>query len=80
LKGRVPAELSTLTERELQVLRHIARGLSNDEIARALYLGQATVKTYVNRLLAKLDLRSRVQAVVLAYETGLIRPGERANG
>ena len=75
--GSTPTELAALTERELEVLRHVARGLSNDEIAQALYLSQATVKTHINRLLAKLDLRGRVQAVVLAYETGLIRPGDK---
>jgi len=75
--GGVPAELSKLTERELDVFRHIARGLPNDEIARALFITEATVKTHVNRLLAKLGLRGRVQAVVLAYETGLVRPGDQ---
>jgi len=77
---KVPAELSTLTERELQVLRLVARGMSNDEIARAMFLGRATVKTYLNRLLSKLHLHGRVQAVVLAYETGLIQPGDEAVG
>lgn len=67
--------LADLTERELEVLRHMARGLSNMEIAQQLYLGEATVKTHVGRVLTKLDLRDRVQAVVVAYESGLIVPG-----
>jgi DNA-binding NarL/FixJ family response regulator len=71
-------ELTPLTPRELEVLTLMGRGLSNAELARELTLSEATVKTHVARIFAKLSLRDRAQAVVLAYETGLVSPGEGA--
>lgn len=71
-------ELNQLSHRELEVLKLVTRGLSNSEIATALHLSEATVKTHVGHILDKLELRDRVQAVVLAYESGVVLPGTPA--
>lgn len=71
-----PRAAPPLTAREAEIVRHVARGLSNAEIGRELFLSEATVKTYVSRLLMRLGVRDRVQLTVLAYETGIVHPGE----
>ncbi len=72
-----PPDLGALSERELDVLKLIARGGSNAQIAGELFISEATVKTHIGRIFSKLDLRDRAQAVVIAYESGLVRPGSR---
>jgi DNA-binding NarL/FixJ family response regulator len=72
-----PPELAELTDRELEILTLVGRGLANPEIARTLFISLATVKSHIRHILQKLNLRDRVQAVVLAYESGLVTPGAR---
>jgi DNA-binding NarL/FixJ family response regulator len=72
-RARAPVRLDVLTPREREVLTHVARGLSNDELAEALLLSPLTAKTHVSRILTKLHARDRAQLVVIAYETGLVR-------
>jgi len=76
--GETPPGLAELSERERQVFEHLAGGLSNADIARAMFVSEATVKTHINRLFAKLGVRDRVQAVIFAYESGFVSAGPRA--
>ncbi|MEV0120888.1 response regulator transcription factor [Streptomyces sp. NPDC050703] len=76
-EGEPPPDLAALTGREVEVLKLIARGLTNADIAERLYISEATVKTHLNRTMSKLGLDSRAQAVVVAYESGLVTPGAR---
>jgi DNA-binding NarL/FixJ family response regulator len=76
--GEAAPGIAELSERERQVLGHLARGRSNADIARAMFVSEATVKTHINRLFAKLEVRDRVQAVIFAYESGFVSPGPRA--
>jgi DNA-binding NarL/FixJ family response regulator len=78
LRSKRSTALSALTESELKVLSLVGRGLSNDEVAAELFIAETTVRTHLRHILDKLGLRNRVQAVVLAYETGLIQPNARA--
>jgi DNA-binding NarL/FixJ family response regulator len=73
--GQVPDRFSELTEREVDVLHEVVRGASNAEIAERLYISETTVKTHVNHILSKLGVRDRIQAVVLAYDYGVVEPG-----
>ncbi|MDP8907725.1 MAG: response regulator transcription factor [Chloroflexota bacterium] len=75
-EAALPGRFRDLSARELEVMRLVARGLSNDEIAERLVIGRATVKTHVSRIMAKLEARDRVQLVVQAYESGFVAPGE----
>lgn len=76
--GEIAPGLAELSERERQVFEHLAGGLSNADIARAMFVSEATVKSHINRLFAKLGVRDRVQAVIFAYESGFVSPGSRA--
>jgi DNA-binding NarL/FixJ family response regulator len=78
--GRSAADISSLTRRELEVLKLLARGHTNGELAALLHIGEGTVKTHVARILGKLGLRDRVQAVVLSYESGVVRPRSEVGG
>ena len=73
--GRVPDRFGELTDREVDVLREVVRGASNAEIGDRLYISETTVKTHVNHILTKLGVRDRIQAVVLAYDYGMVEPG-----
>ena len=77
---RAPENPEALSDRETEVLELIGRGRSNNEISAQLFISEATVKTHIGRIFAKLDLRDRAQAVVIAYESGLVRAGDDQNG